>query len=161
MGKKPGDIEGEIKAKRRAISNRIGALENRAGDDVNALRQGFLNQANEFTEKAGSFFKVPEAVRERPYTTLLGAAGVGIALGLARDRSGRKAASNGYRLYEPEPEPSEDRLPGLVGSLLGVATSTMQDEVRRFVREGFAQIRNSANRPATDDDRVSQSSRSM
>jgi hypothetical protein len=164
MGKKPDDIQGEIKAKRRAINNRIVALENRAGDDVNALRQGFLNQANDFTEKAGSFFKVPEAVRERPYTTLLGAAGLGIALGLAQDRSGKKSASNGYRFYEPEPEPNQDRLPGLIGSLLGVATNTMQDEVRRFVREGFAQIRTSANRPATapgdGDDRVSQPSRS-
>jgi hypothetical protein len=128
---------------------------------VNALRQGFLNQATEMTDKAGSFFKVPEVVRERPYTAVLGAAGLGIALGLARDRTGKKAASNGYRIYEPEPEPSEDRLPGLVASLLGVATSTMQDEVRRFVREGFAQIRASASRPATDADRPSQSSGSM
>ena len=147
MGKKPDEIEIEIRAKRQVISERIVALEERAGQDVNALRESFQSRANDATERAGAFFKVPESMRDRPYTTLFGAAGLGVALGLVRDRSSRKASSNGRKPQVPEPP--EDRLPGLVSSLLGVATITAQDEVRRLVKEGFSQIRPGVNRPET------------
>jgi ElaB/YqjD/DUF883 family membrane-anchored ribosome-binding protein len=143
MGKKPDEVESEIRAKRRAISDRLQSLEARAGDDVSWLRSSLQDRANEVADKAGALFKVPESMQERPYTTLLGAAGLGVALGMASESipSTRRYDSRNGRQND-----GEGLLDGFFGSILGVAASTIQDEMKRLIREGFSEVRPSTQR---------------
>jgi ElaB/YqjD/DUF883 family membrane-anchored ribosome-binding protein len=144
MGKKPDDIESEIRAKRRAISDRLQSLEARAGDDVSWLRSSLQDRANEVADKAGAMFKVPESMQERPYTTLLGAAGLGVALGMASEGipAPRRNDSRNGRQNDGE----GGLLDGFFGSILGVAAGTIQDEMKRLIREGFSEVRPTAQR---------------
>jgi ElaB/YqjD/DUF883 family membrane-anchored ribosome-binding protein len=123
MGKKPAEIQREIAQQRAFIEQRLHALEDRVSDDVRDAGNAFSSQIGERTH-------INEYADQRPLTTLAGAFGAGILLGMMSDRG----KGNGHRR-----ERGEDRGGGLFDDLMGAASGaiggSVQTEVRQLIRD--------------------------
>lgn len=76
MGKRAAEIEYELERQRRALTDRLQNLQQRAGGDLEGLRENALGQADRTArgvERAG----------DHPVPLVAGALGTGLALGLA------------------------------------------------------------------------------
>lgn len=137
MGKKPGDIEQEIAAKREAISRKIDEIAERGSEDAQELNERFQEIYNDLPLK--------DVAHDHPFLTVAGALGVGVVLGMASESvslggDGRSSSDDLYR----ERERSRDGGGGLVSGLVGAIEGMALDEGRRLLREWMA--------PAREDD---------
>jgi ElaB/YqjD/DUF883 family membrane-anchored ribosome-binding protein len=151
MGKKPDEIENEIRRKRQEIEQRLNNLEQRAKDDVASARDAAKEKASSVSDKANEYADVQRLAKEHPMTTVLGAFGVGVALGMASEGVGisrsegearRQSGGYGPRIRGRE---DYDSGSGMLGSFLGPvlasATSTFQDELKQLIQTGFSSFK--------------------
>jgi hypothetical protein len=125
MGKKPAEIQREIAQQRATIERRIHALEDRVADDVRDAGHAVSYELGERTH-------LNQYAEQRPMTTVLGAFGAGVFLGMASNRGGRKGSQ----------QPSQQNDGGglfseLIGAASGAIGGTVQSEVRQLIRDVF------------------------
>lgn len=127
MGKKPAEIQREIAQQRSNIERRLHSLEDRVADDVR-------DAGHAFSEEVGERTHINQYAEQRPMTTVLGAFGAGVFLGMmsgrgARQSNGRKHASSRY----------ESERGGLFDDVMGAASGaiggSLQTEVRQLIRD--------------------------
>lgn len=137
MGKKPDEVQREVEECRRRLDRRVSDLEQRVRTDVTDAGHTL---AADVTERTG----LKTQAETRPLTTLMGAFGTGMLLGVA---SGGGGGKRGY----PEPYRDAGNGNGLLGELLGSASGllggTLQDEFRRVLDQAFGEPRQPQSRP--------------
>jgi hypothetical protein len=156
MGKKPAQIEADIKAQRAHISNRIEELERRAQDDIGSLQSeakarasGAIDDAKGRIDNAKSsvdLSSLKSMVEQHTASTMAGAVGVGVLLGIVSEGfgGGNGGSTSGGRqssFYDRQDSGGGGALSGLVASFFGPAANTAQGELQQLVREGFALLK--------------------
>jgi ElaB/YqjD/DUF883 family membrane-anchored ribosome-binding protein len=158
MGKKPDQIENEIRQHRAEVTRRIDALQTRMQDQIGAASQNTRARVSGAVDEAKSAFKPGGMMQEHPLSTMAGALGMGVLLGVASDGF----TSNGGRTNDSRQARSSSAAGGLTSLLsfiAGPAASTAQDELQQLVREGFGAFReratglmDDASAPSSSDD---------
>jgi ElaB/YqjD/DUF883 family membrane-anchored ribosome-binding protein len=150
MAKKPDEVEREIEEHRRTISRKIEALQGRVEEDLNGVKSEVEERTSGLRQQAGQVFDLESQVREHPLTTVAGAFGVGIAMGLVSELGGDRVAngSRGRRDYsDRRGDNGGGALAGALGSVVGMLSGVVQDELRQMFEEGlqrFTQKRDEA-----------------
>jgi hypothetical protein len=126
MGKKPAEIQREIAEQRASIERRLRALEDRVADDVRGT-------GSAVTSEIGDRTHINEYAERHPLTTVAGAFGAGVFLGMMSDRG----KSNGHRgrgreRYERDGGGLFDELMGAASGAIG---GSVQSEVRQLIRD--------------------------
>jgi hypothetical protein len=129
MGKKPAELEREIREHRAAIDRKIAALDDRVRTDV---KDAGASLSSRIEERA----HVKQYAEERPLATVLGAFGTGVALGMVSNRRGHSPTRrNAYDWGNGR------NRGGMFDELLGAASgaigTSMRGEVRDLVRQIF------------------------
>ena len=104
MGKDPDQIERAIRDHREAISRRISDLQGRVQKDLESVRSEAQARANGAVEQAKGAFDIESQVRDHPMSSLAGAFGAGVLLGVISYRGNGGAP--------PAPPPSRGQLGG-------------------------------------------------
>jgi ElaB/YqjD/DUF883 family membrane-anchored ribosome-binding protein len=155
MGKKPDQIEQDIKAQREHISRRIDDLQTRVQDDIQTVRSEAKERANSTVGEAkgklddakGSLNldTVKSMVEEHTMSSIAGALGVGVLLGVVSEGLGGGGSNSGSQNGQRSSGQSNGSsgggssgLGGMIASIVGPAASTAQDELQQLVREGFS-----------------------
>lgn len=162
MGKKPDQIERDIELKRRDIGRRIEGLQHRVQDDVNAIRTEAKDRSSTALEGAKENLRldsVKQLVEDHTLSTVAGAMGVGVLLGVVSEGlgsgGGSRSRSNGSS-YEDRGNGSSggSGMAGMLTALLGPAASTAQDELQSLVRDGFETLKGQVRQVGHEDKRV-------
>jgi ElaB/YqjD/DUF883 family membrane-anchored ribosome-binding protein len=146
MGKKPDQIEREIREQRDAISARISGLQERVQKDVESVKTEAQSRANSVKDQAKESLNLDAQVQDHPLASLAGAFGVGVVLGVLSD-SGDAAMDYGARSARR----SGSVLTGLASSLWGMAGAGVQDEIRSALRDG---VRSMTGRKETQEEKA-------
>lgn len=162
MGKKPDEIQREIEKKRADIGQRIEGLQHRAQEDVQAVRAEAKDRSSHALEDAKgqiSMDTVKQLVDEHTLSTMAGAVGVGVLLGVASEGfkssgggGGRNGHSNGRS--NGASNGGGGGIAGIMASFMGPAASTAQNELEDLVREGFASLKGQVRQGGQEDKRV-------
>ena len=148
MGRNPDEIEREIARRRAEMTARIQGVQARVRDDVTSLKQTAEEQTSEAVNQTKAKLDFSGQARERPYTMLAGALGLGVVLGAASEGIPGVSGSpqNGSRSASQSSSDngSSGMLGGLVTSMLGPTADTVRDELRELVREGFSSFKQSS-----------------
>jgi hypothetical protein len=163
MGKKPDQIEQDIRAQREHITQRMAELERRVQDDMQSIQAEARDRANTAVEEAKG--KVDQArgtlridnlkdlMGEHTVSTMASALGVGVVLGVVSEsvlgnghRNGTSARSGSRSDYREGysrdgGDGNGSGLGGILASIIGPAASTAQEELQDLVREGFAAMK--------------------
>ncbi|HXH21793.1 MAG TPA: hypothetical protein VNN10_07170 [Dehalococcoidia bacterium] len=139
MGRGPDQLEHQIREHREAISRRIDGLQKRVQDDLDRVSAESRMRADEAVGGARQAFDVESRVRERPMTTLAGAFGAGVLLGIVTDNA------NGGRQEAPRYQPAAQRdegslLGGFAGSLWALLGPGLQEEIRESLRNAVRSL---------------------
>ena len=148
MGKRPDEIRREIAAHRSMMQSKIERLEGRVRDDVRDASEDMRHDVLERT-------RINEYVEKRPLTTVAGALGAGILLGVLSESvsfggqdSARRSVSGRYR------EDSGAGVSGMLDDLLrtaaGFVGGGVQHEVRELLRQVLGDESNGDARRASD-----------
>jgi hypothetical protein len=142
MGKRPDDIYEEIRQTRREISNRVDEMRQRGKDDAQEVKE----RVQDVFQGAG----LRDQAEKRPFVTLLGAFGVGIALGMASESVNLRSVAGGKTeqrrsLYGPQSTRREGLFAGITTALEGAAV----EEGRQLLHEWIGNLR-----PAEDGNRA-------
>jgi ElaB/YqjD/DUF883 family membrane-anchored ribosome-binding protein len=153
MGKKPDQIEQDIKAQREHISRRIDDLQTRVQDDIQTVRSEAKERANSTVGEAkgklddakGSLNldTVKSMVEEHTMSSIAGALGVGVLLGVVSEGLGGGGSNSGSQNGQRSSGQSNggggsSGIGAMIASIVGPAASTAQDELQQLVREGFS-----------------------
>jgi hypothetical protein len=143
MGKRPDDIYEEIRQTRREISGRVEEMRERGKDDAHEVKE----RVQDVFHGAG----LREQAEKRPFVTLLGALGVGIALGMASESINLRSIAGGNTeqrrsLYGRQGGRREGLFAGITTALEGAAV----EEGRQLLHEWIGNLR-----PAEDGNRAS------
>ena len=142
MGSRPDDIAREIRLLRGDMSGRIESIRGRVRDE-----------AREWTESVPSGFSIEDLMAEHPLTTLLGAFGLGIALG-AVSETAQDAAAGAIGTTARGASSVSSRgaglLDGLIAGASGMVSDTVRQELERMVREVLGSGRRPAPEPRED-----------
>jgi len=130
MGKKPADIEQEIKARRRSISSKVEELTQRGADDVEEAVDRFSSFIS-----SSPLGKVSRQAEEQPLLTVGGALALGVILGMASDQIGRGERSIGQGTRSGD---GSGVGAGLLGGLIGALESAIVDEGKQLIHEFMA-----------------------
>jgi hypothetical protein len=133
MGKNPDLIEQEIRRKRESISQKVNDITNRGAED-----------AREISERVKGVFDkntLNHAVEEHPLSTLMGALGIGVAMGVASGSAG--ASANGDRQrqdYSDYQQPKQSWLleSSVFSGLISSVEVAAADGVREMVKAWLA-----------------------
>lgn len=132
MGKNPDLIEQEIRRKREAISVKVKAISDRGAGD-----------AQEITDRIKGVFDkntLNQTMGDHPLTTLAGAFGVGVAMGVASGGIG--SSDNGERQrqdssYQQPPNRSwlmeSSVFSGIISSVEGAAADSVREMVKAWL----------------------------
>jgi hypothetical protein len=137
MGKRPDDIYHEIRQARQAIADRIEEMRERGRDDAEEVK----GRVQDIFHGAG----LREQAEKRPYVTILGALGVGIALGMASESVNLREIAGG-RGERPQPygkgsSTHEGLFAGLTAGLQGAAV----EEGRQLLHQWIGNLRPAEN----------------
>lgn len=170
MGKKPDEIECEIKQHREQMEGRISGLQGRVRHDIDSVRGEARGRASGAFGDAKQNLDIERLMRDHTLPSLAGGLSIGVLMGAASEGFGsangkRKHAQNGssngasaeeYTASAEDNATSEQThddgagggsgLGGLMASALGPAARTAQDELQELVHEGFAAIKGRARR---------------
>ena len=148
MGKTSDELQREIAQHRERMERRVDDLQNRVKTDV--------DDASTAVSEKVSATKISEYVEQRPLTTLAGAFGAGIVLGLATPGGGASSRSSGrpQRAYDSGYSnggsggggPLDGFLAGLVGNASGMLSGKLQDEFQSLLDGMFDKTKS---RPAS------------
>lgn len=146
MGSRTDEAQREVDAQRALIERKLDALELRVADDFSAARSQVADRVGQLPAMVPGGATLLNGAKEHPFSTMAGALGAGVALGLLSDRFGGEdddepEASRGRRRRG---RADDDEL-GIARRALGtVATSLLaplQAQVSDLAREvvaGFA-----------------------
>lgn len=160
MGKKPDQIEREISDQRSRIGEHLGTLQTRVQDDVGVVRDEARTRMSGAFDDAKGAFGSDGIMQQHPLTTMAGALGVGVVLGVASEGFGsgarRNDGSSGGSSGRSEAAPgnSASGIGGLLASIVGPAAGTAQEELQQLVREGFDAVRGQASETMRGNQRV-------
>jgi ElaB/YqjD/DUF883 family membrane-anchored ribosome-binding protein len=155
MGKKPDEIENEIRTYREAITRRMDDLQRRVQDDLQSVRQEAKDRASTAVGGTKDALKVDNLndsmrslMEEHALSSVAAALGVGVVLGMvseggSSDGAERSEGRPGYR-YETNGSRRNGGRSGLtsmLASFVGPAASTAQNELQDLVREGFSLVK--------------------
>jgi hypothetical protein len=178
MGKKPDQIEQDIRSQRDHISRRIEDLQHRVQDDMASVRSEAKDRASSAVDDAkGKIEGAKESlhtdtlksmVEDHTISTMAGALGVGVLLGVISEgfgsgngsssRSGGYRAASDAREYGYESRRSQNGggngLAGMIASVVGPAASAAQDELQQLVRESFGTLKEQVNKVGKEDPAV-------
>jgi ElaB/YqjD/DUF883 family membrane-anchored ribosome-binding protein len=158
MGKKPDQIEHDIEAKRAQIGQRIENLQHRAHNDVETMRTEAKDRSSMAFEDAKDSLKVDsvkQMMEDHTLSTMAGALGVGVLLGVVSEgfgSGGSSSSRDGYRSRDGHREGGG--MTGMLASLIGPAASTAQNELQDLVREGFDTLKGQVRQVGHEDKRV-------
>jgi hypothetical protein len=123
MGEKTTALEREIRDHRQRIEHKVDALEER-------LRGDAADASSTFADELVSKMHLRDHAEQRPMTTLLGAFGAGVMLGITSDRKGsRRRNGNGQKAREG------GLLDMLVGGTSGALSGGLGRELQTMLRE--------------------------
>jgi ElaB/YqjD/DUF883 family membrane-anchored ribosome-binding protein len=155
VGKDPDQIEREIRDYRGHIGDRIDGLQKRVRSDIETAQSEAKQRVNTTMEDTKQTLKPQSLMDEHPLSSVAGALGIGVLLGVASEgfssggKSDGNSASNGRRDGN-----GESALSGLLGSIVGPAARTAQDELQHLVKQGFSAVREQASQMTETDPRV-------
>jgi hypothetical protein len=135
MGKRPDDIYEEIRQTRREISGRVDEMRERGKDDAQEVK----SRVQDVFQGAG----LREQAEKRPFVTLLGALGVGIALGMASESVNLRSIAGGGQseqrrsLYGKQAGQRDGLFAGITTALEGAAV----EEGRQLLHEWIGNLR--------------------
>jgi hypothetical protein len=164
VGKKPDEIERDIKAHREHITQRVEGLQHRVQDDMKAVRSEATGRAShafggakgKVNDARGTlnFDSVKSLVEEHTVPSLAGALGAGMLLGKV------SGGGNGHPKQSFDTTRSEfadlsdtsastgdssngggGGISGLLTSMFGPAANKAQEEFQDLIHEGFALVK--------------------
>ena len=142
MGKKPDQIENEIRQHRAEMTRRMDALQERIQDQVATTRDDTKARVSGAMGEARTALKPDTLMQERPLSALAGALGVGVLLGVVSEGFGSGGGGRQeQRFSESRSNGSGAGLAGLLTYIAGPAAQTAQNELQQLVREGFDSIK--------------------
>ncbi|HUF53238.1 MAG TPA: hypothetical protein VMR52_05620 [Dehalococcoidia bacterium] len=127
MGKKPAEIEQDIRDKRESISQKLDELTSRGSGDLQEVSERVQGVYRDSPLKA--------ALDDHPLLAVAGAVGVGVALGMASDMFSSKESmrpEGGHRAYSADPSA---RVGGDFGGVIASLQGIVVEEARKFVDE--------------------------
>jgi ElaB/YqjD/DUF883 family membrane-anchored ribosome-binding protein len=125
MGKKPTEIQREIAQQRSSIERRLRALEDRVADDVRDAGSAVTGEIGERTH-------INDYAQRHPITTVAGAFGAGVLLGIMSDRT---RGSNGRPARYERERDGGGLFDELMGAASGAIGGSVQTEVRQLIRD--------------------------
>lgn len=145
MGARADDAQRRVARQRQQIERRIEGLGDRARDDLDQAGTAARERVRYVADQAPGLERVTRLAARHPLTTVGGALGLGVALGVAsegiplpisqnnqhadvgstRGRMGRAAQEQG------------DQLRGAVAPIIAGVVGPMQDELRSWFREAI------------------------
>lgn len=164
MGKKPDQIEHDIREQRAHITRQIEGLQHRVQEDMQSVRAEAKDRASYAMDEAKSSLKVDtvkEMMQDHTLSTMAGALGLGVVLGVVSEGVGsggngssRNGGSSNGGGSNGGGGGSSSGLGGLLASLVMPAASTAQDELQDLVRQGFSTLKGQVNQTGNTDKRV-------
>jgi ElaB/YqjD/DUF883 family membrane-anchored ribosome-binding protein len=139
MGKTPDELQREIAECRSRIESKIDSLDHRVRTDVRQTGSDLASQAKE---------RVPvrDYADKRPMTTIAGAFGIGVLLGIFTDNKRMSSAAGGIKSAGRRGGSLIDEVMSGASSTLGIS---VQDELRELVRQFSGKSGESHDAPAT------------
>ena len=155
MGANPDEIERQIAQQRARIDERMKGLETRIRDDVENVRTEASNRASGTVGGAKELFQPDGPMRDHPLSMMAGALGLGVVLGMVSEglTSGREPGAgdrHSYRRNDSRRSDGSSGISSMVGSLLGPAAVTAQNELQDLIKEGFATLKGGNGNSASD-----------
>jgi hypothetical protein len=150
MGKRPDVIYDEIRLTRQQISTRVEEMRTRGQDDAQEVK----DRVADVFQGAG----LREQVEQQPFVALLGALGVGVALGMASESVNLRAIAGGKgEQQKPFGGRSGGRGDGLFASLTAGLSGAAVEEGRQLLHEWIGNLRpaENGNRSASWDEKTS------
>jgi ElaB/YqjD/DUF883 family membrane-anchored ribosome-binding protein len=142
MGKKPDEVEREIRQTRDRISRKLEALQERVEGDVNQAIGAAGDEASTVINRISSTIRLEERMEESPYTMLAGGLGLGVLLGVASESLGGGRGDNHRQRDERNGNGHRNGggfspLDGVIAGLGTVAADVVGTELRQFIRTGL------------------------
>ena len=142
MGKKPDDIEREIRERRALISRKMNDLQARVEGDINGVIGAASDEASTVMERVSRTVRLEERMERSPLTVLAGGLGLGVLLGVASEGIGGSGRSNGNgrrdsRNGRYDNGGGSSALDGLLGGVTGAAANVVSKEISEFLRAGL------------------------
>jgi hypothetical protein len=141
VGKKPDDIEREIKERRALISRKMNDLQGRVEGDINEALGAASDEATTVLERVKGTVRLEERMEQSPLTVVAGGLGLGVLLGIASEGVG--GSKNGRHDSYSNGRNSNggggggSALDGILGSVTGMAANVVGRELTEFLRAGL------------------------
>lgn len=159
MGSRTDLAEREVAAQRARVASLLGELEERVQEDAHGLGDALSERTAEVQERVSDTVDelpgrraLEEQVVEHPLTALVGAVGVGVALGIAsgqlmhgngdgdyasdRSRRGPRQETRGAR--EREDDGGSKLMDALTGMAMSSLTGPVKHEIQTLARQALA-----------------------
>jgi len=146
MGANPDEIERQIAQQRARIDERMQGLETHIKQEVDSVRTEASDRASGTVGGVKEIFQPEGPMREHPLTMMAGALGLGVVLGMVSEglTSGGDSGDRNqqpYRRDDYRRSNGSSGISSMVGSLLGPAAVTAQNELQDLIKEGFATLK--------------------
>ena len=146
MGANPDEIERQIAEQRARIDERMRGLESHIKQEFDNVRTEASNRASGTVGGVKEIFQPDGPMREHPLTMMAGALGLGVVLGMVSEglTSGGDSGDRNrqpYRRGDYRQSDGSSGISSMVGSLLGPAAVTAQNELQDLIKEGFATLK--------------------
>jgi len=157
MGANPDEIERQIAEQRARIDERMRGLETHVKQEVDNVRTEASNRASGTVGGVKEIFQPEGPMQEHPLTMMAGALGLGVVLGMVSEGLTSGGGDSGDRNRQPHRRNDGYRqsdgssgISSMVGSLLGPAAMTAQNELQDLIKEGFATLKGRNGNGASD-----------